>query len=105
MAFFPLEKLSQMFDGYQKAFTVNQHELLLVQVEAKPYIVENRCPHMDVPLTHAQLLSDHKIRCRAHGIEFNLESGEAEGPLAKQLDCLRQYPIVYQDGQLGLELA
>ncbi|WP_045859967.1 Rieske (2Fe-2S) protein [Teredinibacter purpureus] len=104
MAFYPLEQLSRLHDGYQKAFSVDRLELLLVQQDGKPFILENRCPHMDVPLTHAQLLPSGKIRCRAHGIEFQLESGRAEGPLASQLDCLKKYPVIFDGAFVGVEL-
>jgi len=104
MAFYPLEQLSRMHDGYQKAFQVDRLSLLLIQQEGQPYLIENRCPHMDVPLDTATQLPGAKIRCRAHGIEFNLETGSADGPLAKQLECLKKYTISYDGTQLGIEL-
>ncbi len=105
MAFFPLEKISQLHDGYQKAFTVGRHNVLLLQMDGQPYIIENRCPHMDVPLTHGTQTPDGKIRCRAHGIAFDMQSGKADGPLADQLECLKKYELAYDGNVLGVELA
>lgn len=104
MAFVALEKLSRLVDGYQKAFVVGRLNVLLLQVEGRRYLIENRCPHMDVPLLHAQQLPAGAIRCRAHGIEFSLETGRASGPLANQMAGLVKYELVYQDDQIGIEL-
>jgi|GEM_PF-5219833 len=46
MAFVPLEKLGRLHDGYKKVFKVDRHNLLLMQLEGKVYLIENRCPHM-----------------------------------------------------------
>ena len=104
MSYHQLEQLSHLHDGYQKAFNINGQSLLLVQNEGKTYIIENRCPHMDVPLTDATQLPEQKIRCRAHGIEFELLTGKACGPLAGTLDCLKRFPLAYQGTSIGVEL-
>lgn len=104
MAFHSLETLSRMHDGYQKAFNVSGLQLLLVQVEGKPYIVENKCPHMGVSLSNATQVPGGSIRCKAHGIEFKLDSGRACGPLANTMECLKKYAIVYEGNQLGLDV-
>lgn len=102
--FYPLEKLAKLHDGYQKAFVLESHSLLLLQMDGQRYLIENRCPHMDVPLTTAEQLPDGGLRCRAHGIAFDLPSGKAQGPLANQLDCLKQFPLAYDGDTLGVEL-
>lgn len=104
MAFHALEKISQMDDGYQKAFSVTGLSLLLLQVDGKAYLIENRCPHMDIALTQAIQLTGQRIRCRAHGIEFDLESGKAAGPLSNQLDCLKKYPVAYEGNMIGVQI-
>jgi len=104
MAFFPLEKCDNVYDGYQKAFDVDGQMLLLLQVDGQLFLVENRCPHMDVALTDAIQLDNARIRCRAHGIAFSLESGKAEGPLAGMLDCLKRFPIEIQGKYVGLQI-
>lgn len=103
MAFYPLAKLSHLYDGYQMAFRVAGHNLLLVQQNGSAYLIENRCPHMDAPLTNADQ-GPGILRCRAHGIEFELASGKACGPLAGTLASLKHYPIAYDGNTLGVEL-
>lgn len=103
MAFYTLEKLVHLHDGYQRAFRVNGHNLLLVQQDGRPYLIENRCPHMDAPLTNADQ-GPGILRCRSHGIEFQLASGKACGPLAGTLASLKHYPIAYEGNSIGVEL-
>lgn len=104
MAFYALEKLSELYDGYQRGYNVAGHALLLCQLEGQTFVIENRCPHMDVSLTTATQLPGLKLRCRAHGIEFDLCSGRACGPLADTLDSLKKYPIVYDGARIGVDI-
>ena len=104
VTFYSLEKLSELYDGYQKAFSVGGKPLLLLQTDGQVHIIENVCPHMDVPLTQAIQLPEQRIRCRAHGIEFELESGKALGPLANTLSCLTRFSPVYEGVSIGVEL-
>ncbi len=103
MPFYPLEKLHQLHDGYSKSFRVAGQDLLLLQNDGQVYLICNRCPHMDAPLTRATL-EPGSIRCPAHGIEFELASGEAKGALAGCLDPLQKYPIAYEGNTLGIML-
>ena len=104
MAFYALEQLSRLHDGYQRDFNVAGHALLLCQMDGRVFLIENRCPHMDVALTYAQQLPDLKLRCRAHGIEFDMNSGRACGPLASTIAPIKQFTPVYEGTQIGIEL-
>ncbi len=104
MAFVALEQVSKLYDGYMKSFRVEGKNALLIQDEGKVFLLENRCPHMDVPLETGTLLPNLGIRCRAHGIEFNLETGAASGPLANTLDCLTRYTLIYEGTSVGVEV-
>lgn len=74
MNYYPLERLHQLHEGYQRPFRVAGKDLLLVQSEGQTYLIENRCPHADAPLTYATVAQD-LIRCPLHGIEFSLRTG------------------------------
>ncbi len=104
MTFYALEKLVNLQDGYQKAFKVAGHNLLLVHENGRSYLLENACPHMGVALDRATLLPQGLIRCNAHGIEFELDSGKALGPLANTLECLKKFEPVYQGNEIGVDL-
>lgn len=104
MAFYPLEKLINLQEGYKKAFQIDGKKLLLIQHNERTWLIENACPHMGVALTNATLCPDNIIRCKAHGIEFALDTGKSLGPLANTLDCLTKYSIIYEGNQVGVDL-
>lgn len=99
--FYPLEKLHLLHDGYQKAIKVGRHELLLVQDEGRIYLIENRCPHMDAPLTFASIRTGI-VRCPMHGIEFNLQTGEGRTPAP--LPPIKTFVPVYEGNLVGVDL-
>jgi nitrite reductase/ring-hydroxylating ferredoxin subunit len=103
MAFYPLEKLSQLYEGYQKPFRVAGYNLLLIQHDGRNYLIENRCPHMDASLTNA-VQEQGALRCRVHGIAFQLQDGRACGPLANAMAPLKFYPLAYEGNVLGVDL-
>jgi len=103
MKFCPLEKLHHLHDGYIRALRVGGRDLLLIQEQGQPYIIANRCPHMDAPLTYASV-QNGLLRCPMHGIEFDLQSGCARGGAAASLDSLEKFPIVYEGAMLGVML-
>lgn len=99
--FYPLEKLHRLHDGYQKAFKIGRKELLLIQDEGKVHLIENRCPHMDAPLTFASV-SAGVIRCPMHGIEFNLLSGVGRTPAP--LSPIQVFTPIYEGNVVGIDL-
>lgn len=99
MVFHPLEKLHLLHDGYQKAFRINGLDLLLIQDEGRTVLIQNRCPHMEAPLTYGQV-SQCMIRCPMHRIEFSLRDGQARAP--GRLDPLKFYPPVYEGNMVGV---
>lgn len=104
MSFFPLEQLSRISDGYQKAFSAGGKDVLLCQLDGEVFIIENSCPHMGVPLSSATQLPKKQLRCQAHGIAFDLVSSKALGPLAGTLECIKKFPVVYEGTQVGVDL-
>jgi nitrite reductase/ring-hydroxylating ferredoxin subunit len=103
MAYIPLAKLHQLYDGYRQALRFNGRDLLLLQEQGRTYLILNQCPHRGAPLTHATLAGDC-LRCPLHGIEFNLHTGKA----ANTADCSERLvflPIIYEANTLGIEVA
>lgn len=103
MAYHPLEKLIHLHDGYCRPFQVAGMPLLLVQDEGRPFVLINRCPHMDARMDRAQVMGGH-IRCPVHGIAFDLNSGVAQGPLGHCLKQLEKVPHVFQGATIGVDL-
>lgn len=104
VAFYSLEKLHRMQEGYRQCFRVAGRQLLLMEVNGHRYLLENRCPHAGHPLLESTVEGDW-IRCPLHGICFHLLDGKTDSQEAsmvgKQLSFFR---IAYQDDQLGVDL-
>lgn len=104
MTFYPLERLHRLHDGYVRAFSINGHELLLIQADNATHLIANRCPHMNSRLTHATVEGDI-IRCPAHRFEFCLSSGLPARPAFEQGGGrLQRYSIAYEGNQVGVYL-
>ncbi len=97
--FHPLEKLHLLHDGYQKSFRVGRLDLLLIQSEGRTFLIENRCPHMDAPLTRASVIQG-VIRCPLHGLQFNLRTGQTEGSVCST--PLKIHVPVYEGNMIGI---
>ena len=104
MAFYALAKTNELVDGFTRSVKLPNITLLLIVVAEQVYIIEDRCPHMDVPLADGDLEAGPKIRCRAHGIAFELDTGVADGSWADTLECLKHFEPVYRDYSVGVEL-
>lgn len=103
MAYIALEKLINLHDGYCAPFQVAGRSLLLVQDQGRPYLLVNKCPHMDAKMDRA-IVRDGGIRCPVHGIQFNLASGVAVGPLANCLKQLEKVPHTFEGGSIGVDI-
>jgi nitrite reductase/ring-hydroxylating ferredoxin subunit len=100
MAFYPLERLMNLYDGYQRVFRVAGKSLLLVQNEGRCYILLNQCPHQLRPLDGANV-KQGIITCRFHGMGFDLNTGQTNDGCN---NVLQRFPVVYEGNQLGVDL-
>ena len=100
MAFYPIERLHRLYDGYQRAITLAGHSLLLVQVDGQVHALRNICPHMDAPLTYATI-KNGILRCPLHGIEFRIQDGCA---LRSPVGSIQKFRVAYEGDQVGVEL-
>ena len=98
MQFYPLERLMNLHDGYQRAFRVAGHSLLLVQDEGRCYLMVNQCPHQLRPLDQATV-GKGTIRCPYHGIEFTLATGQSDGGCPNGLRLLQ---AAYEGNTVGV---
>ena len=63
--FVVLERLINLHEGYRKTFQVNGQALLLLVVDNRPVLIEDRCPHQGAPLGRATLEGDVLRRAMA----------------------------------------
>ncbi|MDF2445239.1 MAG: rieske [Moraxellaceae bacterium] len=102
MAFYRLEKILNLYDGYRRVFRIGERSLLLIQERDRRYLVLNRCPHKDFPL-HTGTMVGSRLRCAYHAMEFDL---------ANQGKCVQHplqpgaqlFTLVYDGVDVGVEL-
>ena len=74
-------------------------ELLIVREANGFFAIEDSCPHAGASLSNGRIESG-KVRCRAHGLWFNLSTGRCTvGDLA-----LKVYACRVHDGLLEVRL-
>lgn len=103
MAFVALAKTNELEEGFKRSVKLPGVNVLLIMHEGDVYAIEDRCPHMDVPLVTGTL-ENTTLKCRAHGIGFDLITGQADGIWTDTLPCLRRFEVVYRDYSVGVEL-
>lgn len=103
MRFYSLEKLINLHDGYRKRFKIDQHNLLLIQIDGQRYLLESNCPHRDHPLSEADIIGD-QIRCSLHGYRFRINDGQLIHASEEPCRGLKVYELVYQQTELGIIL-
>lgn len=102
-AFFALERVGNLHEGYLKTFVAAGLDLVLVQQGGVPAILEGVCPHAGHPFANSRIIGPN-IRCDMHGYLFDAHGGECtyytEGPCR----ALRVYPHDVRDGYIGVLL-
>lgn len=98
--FVALERLINLQDGYRKTFRVNGQGLLLMVVDNRPVLLEDRCPHQGAPLAGGTLEGD-VLRCPRHGLAFSLSSGRA---VQRGCPALNLFKLAYEGDRIGIDL-
>ena len=68
-------KLSELPAGTLKQVEVSGKEILLVNVEGKIYATDNRCGHMNAPLSMGAV-HGNTVECAMHHAIFDLSTGK-----------------------------
>lgn len=103
MRYYALEKLINLHDGYRRSIKIDQHNLLLLQVDGERYLIEHRCPHRGHPLAEADI-ANGRIQCPLHGYQFDLVSGTLERFTEEPCRALVTYELVYEAREVGVML-
>jgi nitrite reductase/ring-hydroxylating ferredoxin subunit len=67
-------KSSQVKEGELLAVKVENQKVMLTRIDGKVYAVENKCPHLGMPLAKGKVC-DRAVTCRWHGASFDLTTG------------------------------
>ena len=94
-------KESDIPDNGKYAAFVLDEEVLIVRTNGKIYAIRDCCSHQDFPLAHG-ILKGKVIKCKAHGAEFDLETGKALcAPANVPVDV---FPVEVRDGVVYVDI-
>lgn len=104
MSFYPLEKISNIAEGYLKRFDVNGRDMLLVNSGGNTCLIDNRCPHDGSSLVRARVAKGC-LQCPKHKIVFRLDDGlPLGGDAVEGIDALSRIELVIQGDMIGVFL-
>lgn len=100
MAFYQLEQLIKVTDGYRNVFDLPGKSVLLMREDGITYLLNNSCPHLGVPLSNGRV-KEGVIRCSGHGMRFDLNTGS---PIHNSSPCekLEVFNAEYNNGYIGV---
>jgi nitrite reductase/ring-hydroxylating ferredoxin subunit len=102
MAFYRLEKLINLHDGYKRVFRIEGQSLLLIQENGQRYLLRDQCPHKAFPL-HTGTLSGTRLRCAYHAMEFDLARGGRCIQHPSQ-PGVTMFALLYDGNDVGVEI-
>ncbi len=84
-----------------KVFKVENHEILVINIEGELYAFENRCPHMGYPPYFGRL-EGKVLTCGFHYAKFDLATGKSLGSVTDK--SLKKFKIRIQNTIVEVEL-
>jgi nitrite reductase/ring-hydroxylating ferredoxin subunit len=84
-----------------QVFKVEDHEILVVNVEGELYGLENRCPHMGYPLYFGSL-EGTVLTCGFHYEKFDVTTGKSLGSVTDK--PLKRFNIKIHNSIVQVEL-
>lgn len=88
-------------ENKMQVFKVEDHEILVVNVEGEFYAFENRCPHMGLPLYFGSLEGNVLI-CGFHYAKFDVTTGKSLDPVTDK--PLKTFKTKIQNSTIQVEL-
>ena len=73
--FVDIAKVDEIPVGKTKRVEVNGKEIMIANMNGKFYALDDRCAHMNAPLSMGNLIGD-VVTCPFHGAKFNITSGK-----------------------------
>ena len=101
MRFYQLERFINLHDGYRRVFRIDELQLLLIQHDGEPHLLEATCPHRGHPLEAASI-DGGSLRCPLHAYRFRLRDGALEHASEEPCRALRRFELVYRDKDVGV---
>jgi 3-phenylpropionate/trans-cinnamate dioxygenase ferredoxin component len=86
--------------GRSTTVTVNGRRVALYNVGGQVYATDDACPHAGSSLGWG-ILEGKFIRCRAHGLRYDVTTG---GALGNPEVCVKSYPAKIEGGKIYVSL-
>jgi nitrite reductase/ring-hydroxylating ferredoxin subunit len=102
--FIPLIEKLRLFNGFRQVFSANNKRLLLIHINEKTYLIENKCGHFGISLEDALLEQQQDIDiiiCQEHGISFDLSTGKVVNRPWENCVPVEIFEPVIKDGMVG----
>ena len=116
MAWIELFDESALPDGELRLVEVAGRKVLVIRHQGQLYAVNNRCPHMGLPLRGGRPTDDAAIVCPFHRSAFDLATGDVKAwspwpPLAGRVlgfvsreKALATYPVKVEEDAIWIEV-
>ena len=101
MARIKIATLTDLSEEMVTKVEVEGKTIIVGMVDGRPFAMEGRCSHMGYDLSKGTK-QGNIIRCRMHGAEFDIRTGEVLRNL--QAKKLKTYPVTVEEGQIFVEL-
>lgn len=88
-------------ENKMKVFKIENHEILIVNVEGELHAVENRCSHMGYPL-YLGNLKGKMITCGFHYAKFDVTTGKSLSQVTAE--PLKTLNVKVQNSRLLVEI-
>jgi len=93
-------KLSEVPNFGKKLVTVDDREILLINIKGEIFACENECPHQGAPM-QAGIVKDGYLSCPRHGFRFDLKSGSC---LDNSDYTLKIYPVTLNGDEILVQI-
>ncbi|MCM1983450.1 Rieske (2Fe-2S) protein [Lyngbya confervoides] len=108
--------VSELPENSRKVVTLKGNKILLLHQQGEIYAVDNRCPHMKLPLKNGKVTAEGAIICPFHRSAFELSTGQVAHwtpwppvvgnlmAMASQPKALPTYATKVEDGSIFVNL-
>jgi nitrite reductase/ring-hydroxylating ferredoxin subunit len=100
MAYVAVMRTDQLWEGETSGVMVACKPILLVRIGERVHAYEDRCLHQRVLLSRGTL-EGTRLRCPAHGWEYDLTTGESLNPCGYQL---QRYATCIEQGEIWVDV-
>ena len=102
--FYPIAQLTELHEGFRREVEIHGEHLLLIHHKGNTYLIESLCPHAAYSMAQGKLMGNN-LRCPVHGYLFDVTTGQCTLSLEGPCRNLKTYPVVDQNGQVGIEMS